>query len=57
MALPFSSFPNVSSLLIVDDFQNQYLKVTDFIFTGLPMSVIAVFLVTTVGYALIRAIA
>jgi hypothetical protein len=27
MALPFSSFPNVNSLLIVDDFQKPYLKV------------------------------
>eukprot|EP01041_Mallomonas_annulata_P008599 gene8599-17737_t len=31
MALPFSSFPNVNSLLIVDDFQRPYLNVQDFI--------------------------
>ena len=49
MALPFSSFPNVNSLLIVDDFQRPYLKVTDFIKTGLPMSLTTIFLVATVG--------
>ena len=56
MALPFSSFPNVNSLLIVDDFQRPYLKVTDFIKTGLPMSLITIFLVATVGFYFINLI-
>lgn len=56
MALPFSSFPNINSLLIVDDFQNQYLKVKDFIIAGLPMSIITVILTATLGYALINAV-
>lgn len=42
MALPFSSFPNVNSLLIVDDFQRPYLAVQDFIITGVPMSIASV---------------
>lgn len=56
MALPFSSFPNVNSLLIVDDFQRPYLKVPDFVRTGLPMSLIAIFLIATVGLSLINLI-
>ena len=56
MALPFSSFPNVNSLLIVDDFQRPYLKVTDFIRTGLPMSLISIFLVATIGFSFINLI-
>jgi phosphate transporter len=56
MALPFSSFPNVNSVLIVDDFQRPYLSVGDFVKTGLPLSVICVFLIATLGYVLIKAI-
>lgn len=56
MALPFSSFPNVNSVLIVDDFQKPYLGVTDFVRTGLPLSVICVFLIATLGYGLIKLI-
>jgi phosphate transporter len=53
MALPFSSFPNVNSLLVVDDFQRPYLSVQDFIVTGLPMSVITVLLIASIGFVLI----
>ena len=54
MALPFSSFPNVNSLLIVDDLQRPYLDVNDFLRTGLPLSLITVFLIVTLGYLLIN---
>jgi phosphate transporter len=54
MALPFSSFPNVNSLLIVDDFQKPYLSVGDFVQTGLPMSIITVLLISSVGFAIIN---
>ncbi len=53
MALPFSSFPNVNSLLIVDDFQRPYLNVQDFLKTGVLMSIISVVLIATLGYGLI----
>lgn len=56
MALPFSSFPNVNSVLLVDDFQRPYLGVSDFVRTGLPLSVICVFLIATFGYLLIKTI-
>jgi di/tricarboxylate transporter len=54
MALPFSSFPNVNSVLIVDDFQRPYLTVGDFVKTGLPLSIVCVFLIATFGYLLIK---
>lgn len=56
MALPFSSFPNVNSLLILDDFQRPYLKVQDFVRTGLPMSLLTILLIATVGFGLINII-
>ena len=56
MALPFSSFPNVNSFLVVDDFQRPYLSVTDFIQTGLPVSIITLLLISTFAFALIRSI-
>ena len=56
MALPFSSFPNVNSLLILDDFQRPYLKVPDFVKTGLPMSLITILLIATLGSSLVNVI-
>lgn len=56
MGLPFSSFPNVNSLLIVDDFQRPYLNVQDFLKTGMIMSFLSIVLIATVGYALIALI-
>ena len=56
MALPFSSFPNVNSLLITDDFQKAYLSVGDFVKTGLPLSLISIFLIATLGVGLINLI-
>lgn len=52
-ALPFSSFPNVTSLLVTDDFNRKYLVVRDFVASGLPMSVVSVAMVCTLGYGLI----
>jgi phosphate transporter len=56
MALPFSSFPNVNSLLMVDDLQRPYLGVNDFVRSGLPLSLITVLLIATLGYLLINTI-
>lgn len=53
-ALPFSSFPNVSSLLVNDDFGRKYLSVRDFLTSGIPMSIISVLMICTLGYALIN---
>jgi phosphate transporter len=53
MGLPFSSFPNVNSVLIVDDFHHSYLTVADFLRIGVPLTLIATLLIGTLGYALI----
>lgn len=53
MALPMSSFPNVNSLLLEDDYGNPYLHVVDFLKFGGPFSVIVVFILLTAGYLLL----
>eukprot|EP00903_Cladosiphon_okamuranus_P005479 g5464.t1 len=52
-ALPFSSFPNVTALLVTDDYQRKYLVVKDFLTSGLPMSLASVGMICTLGYFLI----
>ena len=54
MSLPFSSFPNVNSFLIVDDFQRPYLSVSDFLQVGVPVSLFTLFLISTVGFTFIE---
>ena len=54
MALPFSSFPNVNSLLIVDDFHRKYLTTHDFVKTGVPMSLFTLLFIATLGTVLIN---
>jgi phosphate transporter len=56
MALPFSSFPNVNSMLIVDDFQKPYLSTNDFALSGGLLSVVSTILIATFGYVMIEAI-
>lgn len=55
-ALPFSSFPNVTSLLVTDDYNRKYLKVPDFLRSGLPMSAVSIAMISTVGWLLINCI-
>ena len=42
MALPFSSFPNVYSLLVTDDFGKPFLETKHFVYIGGPASIVAV---------------
>ncbi|CAH0482525.1 unnamed protein product [Peronospora belbahrii] len=53
MALPFSSFPNINSLLVLDDHGQQYLKVKDFLRVGVTFSLVTMALIVTLGYGLI----
>jgi len=53
MALPFSSFPNVNSLFIVDDFYQSYLSVIDFVKVGLPTMLFTLVMIAFVGYQLV----
>lgn len=54
MALPFSSFPNVNSLLVVDDLKKSYIKTEDFLMTGVTMSGISIVLLVTLVFTLIQ---
>mmetsp|Transcript_2263 Transcript_2263/g.3141 ORF Transcript_2263/g.3141 Transcript_2263/m.3141 type:complete len:781 (-) Transcript_2263:172-2514(-) len=56
MSLPFSSFPNMNSLMVVDDLHRPYLNLIDFVKTGIPMSIVAVLLLCTIGFLLISEI-
>lgn len=53
MALPFSSFPNINSLLVLDDHGQPYLHVNDFLRVGVIFSLVTSALIVTLGYALI----
>eukprot|EP00899_Mesostigma_viride_P017284 jgi/Mesvir1/25557/Mv01794-RA.1 len=52
MALPMTSFPNVNSLLVEDDYGVPYLRVVDFIKVGAPVSIMVVTAIATLGYSL-----
>eukprot|EP00667_Euglena_gracilis_P004557 EG_transcript_4581 len=52
MLLPFSSFPNINSLMVVDDFKKPYLVVADFLKGGLPCTIVVTLLIVTLGYGL-----
>lgn len=56
MALPFSSFPNINMMLMLDDFQKPYLSTMDYVKTGTPMTIISVIMVVSIGYGLIALI-
>ncbi|OQR89234.1 divalent anion:Na symporter (DASS) family protein [Thraustotheca clavata] len=56
MGLPFASFPNINSLLVLDDHGEPYLKVQDFLRVGLIFSIFTVLLIVTLGYTLIIAV-
>uniref|UniRef100_A0AAV1TLV3 SPX domain-containing protein n=1 Tax=Peronospora matthiolae TaxID=2874970 RepID=A0AAV1TLV3_9STRA len=53
MALPFSSFPNINSLLVLDDHGQPYLEVKDFLRVGVAFSLVTMALIVTLGYGLI----
>eukprot|EP00457_Paulinella_chromatophora_P003041 gb/GEZN01003046.1/.p1 GENE.gb/GEZN01003046.1/~~gb/GEZN01003046.1/.p1 ORF type:complete len:721 (+),score=71.83 gb/GEZN01003046.1/:87-2249(+) len=53
MSLPMSSFPNVNSLLVVDDYGKPYIHPMDYLQHGSVIAVTILVLLSTVGYALI----
>jgi phosphate transporter len=55
MSFPMTSFPNLNSLLTVDDYDMPYLHVADFVRHGTPNSLIALVWLVTVGYGIMVA--
>ncbi|KAF9072552.1 SPX domain-containing protein [Rhodocollybia butyracea] len=56
MGMPVSGFPNQTAATQEDDLGKLYLSNVDFLKNGIPASVIATLVVSTVGYLLMRAI-
>jgi len=56
MSLPMSSFPNVNSLLVEDDYKTPYLHAQDFILHGTAISIMVFLLLNSVAYLLILAV-
>ncbi|ORY69413.1 SPX domain-domain-containing protein [Leucosporidium creatinivorum] len=56
MGLPISGFPNLQAINVEDDMGQRYLEPSDFFKNGIPASVIAVIVVITVGYGIMRAL-
>jgi len=56
MGMPVSGFPNQTAANQVDELGRLYLTNIDFLKNGVPASIIATIVVSTVGYALMRVI-
>lgn len=54
MALPFSSFPNVNAVMLIDDLHQPFLNVSDVVRIGAPMTIVTIFLIATLGMWLIK---
>ncbi|KAK3848059.1 MAG: plasma membrane phosphate transporter Pho87 [Linnemannia gamsii] len=52
MGLPVSGFPNMNAVALVDPLGKPYLTTTDFVKTGVPLSVLATVCVVTLGYGI-----
>jgi phosphate transporter len=52
MGLPVSGFPNMNAIMMEDEMGVRYLSTFDFIKSGVPGSVLAMFCVITIGYGL-----
>ncbi|OMJ29062.1 putative transporter [Smittium culicis] len=50
MGLPVSGFPNMNAIMLEDSTGTPYLTVSDFFYAGIPSSVIAYFVIITIGY-------
>ncbi|OLY78628.1 putative transporter [Smittium mucronatum] len=50
MGLPVSGFPNMNAIMLEDATGSPYLTVSDFFAAGIPSSIVAYFVVITVGY-------
>lgn len=54
MGLPTSGFPNVTAISMIDEVGDRYLTVGTFITRGVPSSLIAYFVIVTMGYGLMK---
>ncbi|KAM0750269.1 SPX-domain-containing protein [Meredithblackwellia eburnea MCA 4105] len=55
MGLPISGFPNLQAINQENDLGERYLEPSDFFKTGIPASILAVVVITTLGFGIMRA--
>ncbi|KAI8320418.1 SPX-domain-containing protein [Martensiomyces pterosporus] len=53
MGLPVSGFPNMNAIMLEDTLGNPYLTTMDFFKAGIPSSVVAYFVIISVGYSIL----
>ncbi|KAI8972505.1 SPX domain-containing protein [Pilobolus umbonatus] len=56
MGLPVSGYPNMSAIMMEDRTGKPYLKSKDFIYVGIPTSLVITALIFTLGYGIMTAI-
>lgn len=56
MGLPVSGFPNMNAISMVDEMGREYLTTADFLRNGVPSSILALLVVTTLGYLLMTVV-
>ncbi|CAG8453530.1 4566_t:CDS:2, partial [Cetraspora pellucida] len=52
MGLPISGFPNMNAIMMEDEMGLRYLRMLDFVKSGIPGSVLGMMTIVTVGYGL-----
>ncbi|KAL7422800.1 low-affinity phosphate transporter [Cryptotrichosporon argae] len=56
MGLPVSGFPNMTAITQENKLGQRFIGASDFLKNGVPASVLATFIIGTIGYAIMRAI-
>lgn len=56
MGLPVSGFPNMTAITQENKLGHRFINANDFLKNGIPSSIIATFIIVTIGYAIMRAL-
>ncbi|KAF9163375.1 low-affinity phosphate transporter [Actinomortierella ambigua] len=56
MGLPVSGYPNMNAISLEDEMGVAYLKTTDFLRSGVPLSIVATLCVISLGYGIMTAL-
>lgn len=54
MGLPVSGFPNMTAITQENKLGHRFINANDFLRNGIPASVLAAFMIVTIGYAIMR---
>ncbi|EJT46893.1 phosphate transporter [Trichosporon asahii var. asahii CBS 2479] len=56
MGLPVSGFPNMTAITQENKLGHRFINANDFLRNGIPASILAAFMIVTLGYAIMRAL-